>query len=79
MAQDAEIWELLQELFFLVETTPEADRERVLIGQCDDEDLRQRVLRIFRASSLEGSAPNEPMGAAVAGKLNPYMLTHFLR
>ncbi len=52
MAQDAENWELLQELFDLVEATPEADRERVLAEQCDDEKLRLRVLRIFKASSL---------------------------
>ena len=34
MAQDAENWELLQELFDLAEATPEADRERVLAERC---------------------------------------------
>jgi hypothetical protein len=58
MTQDAENWELLQELFHLAETTPEADRERVLAEKCPDERLRRRALKIFTASSLEEPVKN---------------------
>lgn len=58
MAHDAENWETLQELFHLAETTPEADRERVLAEKCSDEKLRRRALRIFTAASREEPVTN---------------------
>jgi len=47
MTQDAENWELLQELFHLAESTPEAERERVLAEKCPDPGLLRRAMRIF--------------------------------
>jgi eukaryotic-like serine/threonine-protein kinase len=79
MIQDTENWELLQELFYLAEVTPEPDRERVLAEKCPDENLRRRAMRIFTASSLE-----EPVGtvapedSAVGTKIGPYTLIRHL-
>jgi hypothetical protein len=50
MIQDAENWELLQELFYLAEETPEADRERVLTERCPDEGLRRRAMKLVTAT-----------------------------
>jgi serine/threonine-protein kinase len=79
MVQDAENWELLQELFFLAEVTPEPDRERVLAEKCPDENLRRRAMRIFTASSLK--EPVRTVAAedsAVGTKIGPYTLIRHL-
>jgi len=74
---DSENWEHLQSLFHLAEMTPEHDRERVLIEHCPDADLRERVLEILRASTVESSTtPKQtPMQA---GKIGPYALIRHL-
>jgi eukaryotic-like serine/threonine-protein kinase len=74
MTQDADNWELLQELFHLAETTPEADRDRVLKEKCPDEKLRLRALKIFMASSVEELAERPPQDSAVGSKIGQYML-----
>jgi serine/threonine-protein kinase len=79
MVQDAENWELLQELFYLAEVTPEPDRERVLAEKCPDANLRRRALRIFTASSLRD--PVKAVAAedsAVGTKIGPYTLIRHL-
>ena len=78
MTQDGENWELLQELFFLAETTPEAERERVLAARCGDETLRRRALDIFTASSVEEPAKPLPQDSAVGMKIGPYTLIRHL-
>src|SRR5580692_11064207 len=78
MTRDAENWELLQELFHLAETTPEADRERVLTEKCPDEKLRLRALKIFVASSLEEPVKTLPQDSAVGTKIGPYALIRHL-
>jgi len=81
MTQDAENWELLQELFHLAEITPESDRERVLAEKCPDENLRRRALKIFTASSLDSSIP-EPAppteDSTIGSKIGPYTLIRHL-
>lgn len=78
MTQDADNWELLQELFHLAEITPEADRERVLEEKCPDEKLRRRALKIFMASSLEEPVKTPPKDSAVGSKIGPYTLMRHL-
>ena len=83
MTQDAENWELLQELFDLAEETPEADRVRVLTQRCPDEKLRSRALKIFAASSLEVPGTPEPgkpnpTDSAVGTRIGPYTLIRHL-
>jgi serine/threonine protein kinase len=80
MTQDAENWELLQELFHLAEVTPEADRERVLRERCPDDTLRHRALRIFTAVSLDEvpAITSLPEDSAVGGKIGPYTLLRHL-
>lgn len=78
MTRDAENWELLQELFHLAETTPEADRERVLAEKCPDEKLRRRALKIFTASSIEEPVTTPPQDSAVGTKIGPYALIRHL-
>jgi hypothetical protein len=50
MAHDADNWQLLQALFYLVEITPEPDRECVPAGRCPDHTLRKRAIDILNAS-----------------------------
>jgi len=83
MTQDADNWELLQDLFHLAEVTPEADRDRVLAERCPDEDLRSRALKIFLASNLEVPVMPEPgrqgpSHSAVGTRIGPYTLIRHL-
>ena len=78
MTEDGENWELLQELFFLAETTPEEDRERVLAAKCGDETLRRRALNILTASSVQEPPPPLPQDSAVGMKIGPYALIRHL-
>jgi len=78
MTQDADNWELLQELFHLAEVAPEADRERVLAERCPDEKLRSRALKIFTASNIEEPQRPKPHDSAVGGKIGPYTLIRHL-
>src|ERR1700677_2679450 len=78
MIQDSENWEMLQELFHLAETTPEADRERVLAEKCPDERLRRRALKIFTASSIEEPVKTPPKDSAVGTRIGPYALIRHL-
>ncbi|MGA2537249.1 MAG: serine/threonine-protein kinase, partial [Terracidiphilus sp.] len=83
MTQDAENWELLQELFHLAETTPEADRERVMAEKCPDERLRRRALKILKASSREEPSTSTGRDSSIftssaGGKIGPYTLIRHL-
>jgi len=79
MTQDAENWELLQELFHLAETTPAEDRERVLAERCPDETLRRRALRIFTAASQEDTVTKPPgEDASLGSRIGPYTLIRHL-
>jgi eukaryotic-like serine/threonine-protein kinase len=72
MTQDAENWEQLQALFFLVESVPESERERLLEEQCPDAGIRQRVMEILKASQAKRE-DEAPSGApALTGKMGPY-------
>jgi serine/threonine-protein kinase len=78
MTQDADNWQLLQELFHLAENTPEGDRERVLAENCPDQALRSRAMKIFTASSIEESiVPPTPVHE-LTGKIGPYTLIRHL-
>ena len=78
MTQDGKNWELLQELFFLAEATPEADREQVLAARCSDETLRRRALNILTASGVEEPARPSPQDSAVGMRIGPYTLIRHL-
>lgn len=79
MTQDAENWELLQELFHLAEVTPEADREQALAEKCPDENLRRRALKIFIASNPEEPAKAPPAeDLSVGSRIGPYTLIRHL-
>ena len=86
MTKDAENWQLLQDLFHLAETTPEADRERVLTAKCPDEKLRRRAMNIFEAAKIEDevetsvatSAQDAAQMATLSGKIGPYTLIKLL-
>ena len=78
MTQDADNWQLLQELFHLAEVTPEADRERAMTERCADETLRRRALNIFKASSLEEPAKEPPRDSSLGSKIGPYTLIRHL-
>src|SRR5271170_3101098 len=72
MTQDAQNWDQLQALFYLVETAPERDRERLLVENCLDPGLRQRVMTILKASEVD-SKNDTPAGApTLTGKIGPY-------
>jgi serine/threonine-protein kinase len=74
MRQDADNWQLLQDLFHLAEVTPEADRERVLTEKCPDEELRRRAMEIFKASSIEEAEVAPAPVLDLSGKIGPYTL-----
>ena len=78
MTQDADNWELLQELFHLAEVTPEADRDRVLSERCPDEQLRSRALKIFDAANIEEPERPKPQDSAVGSRIGPYTLLRHL-
>ncbi len=79
MTQDAENWELLQELFHLAEVTPEADRERVLQERCPDQDLRRRAMKIFAAATKEQPViPPSAEDSSLGSKIGPYTLIRHL-
>jgi serine/threonine-protein kinase len=79
MTQDADHWELLQDLFHLAEVTPAEDRERVLAERCPDEKLRRRALRIFTASSQEEPQITPPSeDSSLGSKIGPYTLIRHL-
>lgn len=79
MHQDSENWNLLQELFYLAEETPDEDRERVLREHCPDEALLQRALDLFRSSSALGDAqPATPASDAASGRIGPYSLIRLI-
>ncbi|MGB7546475.1 MAG: protein kinase [Terracidiphilus sp.] len=78
MAQDADNWQLLQDLFHLAEVTPAADRERVLAEKCPDEELRLRAMDIFKASSVEEVEAGVAQVPALTGKIGPYALIRHL-
>src|SRR5271165_2033611 len=72
MTDDAQNWVQLQALFYLVETVPEADRERLLSENCRDPELRHRVMTILKASEVD-SKSSAPSGApTLTGKIGPY-------
>jgi serine/threonine-protein kinase len=75
MNQDADNWQLLQELFHLAEVTPEADRVKVLTARCPDEKLRSRAIDIFNASNAEAAEPAPASSIPVLdNKIGPYSL-----
>jgi serine/threonine-protein kinase len=78
MAQDADNWQLLQELFHLAEATPAADRERVLAERCADAELCRRALGILKASSREDAEHAATQVPALTGKIGPYTLIRLL-
>jgi serine/threonine-protein kinase len=78
MTQDAENWEMLQELFHLAEVTPEADRERVMAERCPNETLRQRAFKIFMASSLEEPAKPPVEDPTIHARIGPYTVLRHL-
>jgi len=77
-SRDAENWEQLQALFHLLETTPEADRERLLVERCPDSELRQRAMTIFRSSGIE-SEGTAPAGApSLSARVGPYSVLRLI-
>jgi len=78
MTKNTEDFAFLQELFHLAETTPEADRERVLTERCPDPKLRSRALKIFAGSSLEKPVTNPARDSAIGTKIGPYALIRHL-
>jgi hypothetical protein len=66
MTQDADNWQLLQDLFHLAEMTPEPDRERVLSERCTDDAVRQRAINIFNASMLRCGHARGDGGPSIA-------------
>ncbi len=74
MTQDAQNWQLLQDLFHLLEETPEADRERVLAENCSDEALRRRAMEIFNASNVDAGDETPAEIPELSGKIGPYTL-----
>ncbi len=78
MTHDSENWEQLQELFHLAEATREEGRERVLMENCSDPELRRRVMSILRGANIE-SERSAPRGApTLSGKIGPYSLIRHL-
>ena len=79
MTQDAENWELLQELFHLAEITPAEERDRVLAERCPDEKLRRRALRIFTAASQDEPHTTPPSeDSSLGSRIGPYTLIRHL-
>jgi serine/threonine-protein kinase len=74
MTQDAENWQLLQDMFHLAEVTPEVDRERVLAERCPNEELRRRAMKIFNAATMEEAEAAPSPVPALSGKIGPYTL-----
>ena len=78
MAQDADNWQLLQDLFHLAEATPAAERERVLAERCPDAELCRRAIGILKASSREEAEHGAPEVPDLTGKIGPYTLIKHL-
>jgi serine/threonine-protein kinase len=78
MPHDSENWELLQTLFHLAESAPEADRERVLEEHCSDPRLRHRVMAILDGAALSDRAEPAPASAPSPGKIGPYSLIRLI-
>jgi len=82
ITQDADNWELLQELFHLAEVTLAEDRERVLSEKCPDENLRRRALKILTASLEEpiGTPPQDSplLGFSAGSKIGQYSVIRHL-
>jgi serine/threonine protein kinase/tetratricopeptide (TPR) repeat protein len=78
MAQDADNWQLLQDLFHLAEATPAVDRKRVLAERCPDAELCRRAIDIFNASSIEEAEVAAAHVPALTSKIGPYTLIRHL-
>jgi serine/threonine-protein kinase len=87
MALDAEHWEELQKLFHLAETTPEAERERVLTEACPDAELRGLALALLDAGDIEedeavaedaASSADGTASLPLNAKMGPYTLVRLL-
>src|SRR5580658_3961893 len=82
MMKDAENWQLLQDLFHLAESTPEADRERVLAEKCPSVELRRRAMKILDSANLEDAVPSQAgtstQESFLSGKIGPYTLIRHL-
>jgi serine/threonine-protein kinase len=78
MSLDSENWELLQRLFHLAATTPEADRERVLTEACPDAELRRRAVELLTAGDVDDVPEDAPGPTILTGKIGPYTLVRLL-
>ncbi len=70
MTPDGAEWDRLQELFHLMDSVPEVDRERQLIESGADSELRSRVLSMLRAQSRQVAA--KPTSETAARRIGPY-------
>jgi serine/threonine-protein kinase len=78
MKPDQQTWNRLQELFHLVDSTPEADRDRVLREACPDSELRTRVMAIVHGGKQSESCPIDANSNARHGagtSIGPYVVT----
>jgi len=77
MKPDQQTWDRLQELFHLIDSTPEAERDRVLNAACPDPDLRARVTAILRGAKKSEAARIETTSQSGGGNptsIGPYVV-----
>jgi serine/threonine protein kinase/tetratricopeptide (TPR) repeat protein len=78
MPLDSEHWEQLQALFHLVESTPDAEVDTVLLQACGDPDLRHRAAILIRSSREPIASLPPPPCASSAGTIGPYTVLRHL-
>lgn len=78
MPEQAEDFERLQALFEMVVDLPPEDRERALEQNCDDPELRRRVLAILAGADLPEEAPTDGAALPPGGRIGQYRLLELL-
>ena len=78
MAEQSQEFERLQALFEMVADLPPEERESVLEQNCDDPEVRQRVMAILAGAELPESARPANGALPLNGQIGPYKLLELL-
>lgn len=74
MPQDAENWELLQQLFHLAEETAPEDRQRVLAERCPDAAIVRRAMKIFLGANDDAMTAKSNQTKPLTARIGQYSL-----
>jgi serine/threonine-protein kinase len=74
MPEDADNWELLQQLFHLAEETTPEDRERVLAEHCPNAAIVRRAMKIFLGANDDAMNTKPGETKPLTARIGPYSL-----